>query len=118
MDVTKKANRWLAQIRHCYEQTNAIIAQTQEGQHSAAFLAHCQERLEFYAARDKVLAGRMRRLERQLKQEIAAEKARLAQASKKLLDTIYDVVKQHGTVILTRKDDGGVEVDILRAEKK
>ena len=118
MDTTKKVNRWLAQIRHCYEQTDTIIAQTQEGQHSAAFLAHCQERLEFFAAREQVLTGRMRGLERKLTQEVTEEKARLAHASMKLLDTIYDAVRQRGKVILTRKDDGGVQIEIPPAKQK
>jgi hypothetical protein len=124
MDNTKKINRWLSQILHCYEQTNAIITQAEQAP-SAAILAHCHERLEFFAAREQVLQRRMRRLERQLEQEVAEASKRLAgpssnlaEASKKLLDTIYDAVRQRGKVTLTKKNDGGVRIEIPPAEKK
>lgn len=93
MDTNKKINRWLSQALHCAEQIRAIATQAEEGQCSA-FLAHCQERLEFFAAREQVLTRRMRRLERQLAQELAEANIRLAEGSKRLLDTIYDAVRQ------------------------
>lgn len=130
MDNKKKINRWLSQILRCYEQTNAIIAQAQQAC-CPALLAHCHERLEFLAAREQVLQKRMGQLERQLEQELADANKRLAEAeqrlaepsndlahaSKKLLDTIHDAVRQRGKVTLTMKDDGSIRFEIPPAEK-
>ena len=118
MDNTKKANRWLSQLLHCHNQAEAIVAQVEQGQHSDAFLAHCQERLEFFAAREQVLTSRIRRLHGQLTREVAEARNRVAEASEGLLDTIYDAVKKHGNLVLTNRDDGGVEINIPPAEKK
>jgi hypothetical protein len=110
MDNTKKVQRWLSQLVRCHDQGQVIVAQVGQGDHSPAFLAHCHERLEFFAARQKVLTARMRRLERQVTAEVADMR-------KELLDKIHAAVKQHGQVVLKRTDEDGVQIDILPAEK-
>lgn len=110
MDNTKKVRRWLSQIVRCHDQAQALVAQVEQGNHSPAFLAHCQERLEFYAAREKVLTARMRRLERQLTADVA-------EISKAMLDTIHAAVKRHGQVVLKKTNEGDVQINILPAEK-
>jgi hypothetical protein len=94
----------------CHEQTQAIVAQVEQEDHSPAFLAHCHERLEFFAARHIVFTARMRRLERQLTADVADMR-------KEILDRIDAAVKRHGQIVLKRTEEGGVQIDILPAEK-
>ena len=118
MEIKKKADRWLSQLLHCRSQSEAIVAEIERGPHSAAFLASCHERLEFYSAREQVVSSRIRRQHRKLTQKLAEARNDVAEASQRLLETIDDAVKKHGKVVIMKKKNGSVEIEVPATEKR